>query len=111
MEQNESVPPAAPETTAHDSTTLDFTDEQIFDLSNDLHTRVQHALGLTTKIQKQLEEARKEYDRLCTRSEGTRGELSPEKRRAMRNLNREIKERGEMISDISKRVQEFLDTP
>ncbi|KAI7968153.1 hypothetical protein EIK77_010323 [Talaromyces pinophilus] len=111
MEQNESVPPASPETTTHDSAALKFTDEEIFGTSNDILRGGQHAIGVMAKLQEELDEARKDYNRLWARSGGIGSKLSPEERKEIRNLNREIKERGKEIMDIAKRVEELLNTP
>jgi hypothetical protein len=71
MEQNESIPPAA----------LKFTDEEIFGTSNDLLRGAQHAIGVIAKIQEELNEAHKDYDRLLARSGGTGSKLVQRKGR------------------------------
>lgn len=114
MEQNEPAPPAAPE--SHDSTDRDIepdfiTNEMIFSTSTDLRTGVLHAVAEMRRTQEQLEEALKEYNRLCTRSVGIGRKLSPEERRERRNLNREIGEIGKMAVEIAKRLNEVPDTP
>ncbi|KUL83563.1 hypothetical protein ZTR_10543 [Talaromyces verruculosus] len=111
MEQNESVPPAAPETTTHGSAALKFTDEEIFGTSNDILRGAQHAIGVMAKVQEELDEAHQDYIRLLARSGGIGSKLSPEERKEIRNLNREIKERMKEIMEIAKRVEELLDTP
>ena len=114
LEQNEPAPPATLK--SHDSTDRDIkpdfiTDEMIFSTSTDLRIRVLHAVAEMRRNQEQLEEALKEYNRLCMRSVGIGRKLSPEARWERRNLNREIGEIGKMAVEIAKRLKVVLDTP